>query len=95
MIPILITQSIKDKLKDKHGVCEAEIHQCFQNKVGIYLIDDREDNRTDPCTLWFIAETNRSRLLKVVFMFIDGNIHIKSAFEPNNGDIKTYEQDGK
>jgi len=61
----------------------------------MYLIDDREDNRTDPETLWFIAETNKGRLLKVCFMFMDGNVHIKTTYEPNEVEIEVYETHGK
>ena len=95
MLPIKVSQAIKDKLREKHGVCYAEVEQCFENKCGVYLIDDREDHRTDPASLWFIAETNRHRLLKIVFMFIDSNVHIKTAYEPNVDEIAIYEQEGK
>jgi hypothetical protein len=95
MRPILISQAIKDKLRDKHKVCEAEVIQCFENKFGEYLIDDREDHRTDPESLWFISRTNRQKILKVVFMFIDGNIHLKTAYEPNASEISLYEQEGQ
>lgn len=83
------------KLRDKHDVDRREVEQCFENKVGQYLEDDREDHRTDPATLWFIAPTNTGRLLKVVFIFIDGTIHLKSAFEPFESEIKIYEEFGK
>jgi hypothetical protein len=45
--------------------------------------------------LWFVAPTNRDRLLKVVFIFIDGNVHIKSAFEPSPEVIDLYDQLGR
>ena len=83
------------KLRDKHNLSKREIEQCFENKCGDYLEDPREDHRTDPPTLWFIAPTNRGRLLKVIFMFIDGNVHIKSAFEPHQEAIDIYEKYGK
>ncbi|MFZ6755370.1 ADP-ribosyl-(dinitrogen reductase) hydrolase [Undibacterium sp. Dicai25W] len=95
MLPIRISQAIKDKLHEKHRVCPAEVEQCFENKCGLYLIDDREDHRTDPESLWFIAETNRNRLLKIVFMFIDGNVHIKTAYEPNIEEIAIYQEEGQ
>jgi hypothetical protein len=59
------------------------------------LVDDREDNRTDPATLWFVSETNARRILKICFMVIDGNVHIKSAYEPDDKEIDLYETKGK
>ena len=83
------------KLRDKHSVTVREVEQCFENKCGLYLEDDREDNRTDPATLQFIAPTNQDRPLKVVFIFLDGNIHLKTAFDPDQADIAFYDRHGK
>jgi uncharacterized DUF497 family protein len=95
-MPKLITSSsVVLKLKDKHDVSIREVEQCFDNKCGVYLVDDRENHRTDPPTLWFIAPTNRDRLLKVIFIVVDGNVHIKSAFVPNEAEIAIYEAHGK
>lgn len=95
-MPKLITSSsVLIKLGEKHGVTIREVEQCFENKCGVYLEDDREDHQTDPPTLWFVAPTNRDRMLKVVFIFIDGNVHIKSAFEPNGDELAIYEKHGQ
>ncbi|WP_443113531.1 ADP-ribosyl-(dinitrogen reductase) hydrolase [Herbaspirillum seropedicae] len=91
-----ISQGVRTKLGNKvPPVTEKEIAECFANKCGLNLIDDREDNRTDPATLWFIAETNKGRLLKVVFIFQDGTLHIKTAYDPNEVEIEIYEEHGK
>lgn len=95
MIPILIAEATLKKLRDKHNVSKREIEQCFENLCGTYLEDTREDNRTDPPTLAFIAPTNEDRLLKICFMLIDGNIRIKTAFEPDQQAIAHYEKFGK
>jgi uncharacterized DUF497 family protein len=92
---LVVSASVLAKLRDKHGVTVREVEQCFENKCGLYLEDDREDNRTDPATLQFIAPTNQDRLLKVVFIFLDGNIHLKTAFDPDQADIAFYERHGK
>jgi uncharacterized DUF497 family protein len=91
----IVSAGVLEKLRDKHGVSVREVEQCFENKCGMYLEDDREDNRTDPVTLAFIAPTNQGRLLKVAFIFLDGNVHIKTAFEPDADDIAFYERNGK
>ncbi|RJG04361.1 ADP-ribosyl-(dinitrogen reductase) hydrolase [Noviherbaspirillum sedimenti] len=83
------------KLDAKHTVTPDEVDQCFDNKCGVNLIDDRENNRTDPPTLWFIAETNRGRLLKIIYVYRDGNIYLKSAYEPGQVEIDIYEREGK
>jgi hypothetical protein len=96
MRPFIISQDVRQKIQQKvPPVTEKEILECYENKCGTYLIDDREKNRTNPETLWFIAETNHGRCLKVALMFIDGNVHIKSAYDPNEKEIEIYERRGK
>lgn len=95
MTNLIISADVLEKLRDKHQVSKREVEQCFENKCGMYVEDDREDNRTDPITLAFVAPTNTGRLLKVCFMFIEGSVHIKTAFEPNEQDIAYYEKHGK
>lgn len=76
-----ISEAVLEKLKNKHGVTRREVEQCFENKCGLFLVDDREDHRSDPPTLWFVAPTNAGRILKVVFIFRDGQVHLRSAFD--------------
>lgn len=92
---LIASAGILEKLRDKHKVTLREVEQCFENLCGMYVEDDREDNRTDPVTLTFVAPTNEDRLLKVCFMFVDGNVHIKTAFDPSLDDIAYYERHGK
>lgn len=92
---IIISSRIDEKLDSKHAVTAEEVEQCFGNRCGFNLIDDREENRTDPPTLWFVAETNSGRQLKIVFVYRDGNIYLKSAYEPNEDEINIYETEGK
>lgn len=92
---IQIAPQIAEKLQKKHGVTNREVEQCFENKCGLFLVDDREEHRTDPPTLWFVAPTNRDRLLKVIFMFKDGSIHIKSAYEADEASKRIYESKAK
>ena len=92
---LIISAAILEKLRDKHKVSRRDIEQCFENRLGNYLLDEREDHRTDPPTLWFIASTNCNRPLKIAFIFIDGNIHIKSAFDPEIAAIEMYDRMGR
>jgi len=92
---IVISKEIEDKLTNKHNVTIKEVHESLANFKGNLLIDNREQHRTNPPTNWFIAETNQRRELKVCFMIIDGDIHIKTAFEPNELERKIYAKHGK
>lgn len=87
---LIISTAVRVKLDEKHQVCEKEVLECFHNHYGTCLEDDREEHKTAPATNWFISETNHNRVLKVVFMLKDGNIHIKSAYEPGMKDIEVY-----
>lgn len=90
MIPLVISPSVREKLRFKHKVQEQEIRECFLNFEGKYLTDSRENHNTDPPTLWFIGDTYRGRKLKVVFIHRDGNIHVKSAYEANEAEKRIY-----
>ena len=87
---LYISQPVTEKLISKHNVTQREVEQCFENKCGLFLIDDREEHRSDPPTLWFVAPTNSKRLLKVIFIFKDGGIHIKSAYDADESVKRIY-----
>lgn len=83
--------SVIEKLLKKHNVTEKEVSECFQNRVRGLLADDREDHKTNPPTLWFVAETNHGRVLKVCFVSKGGAFHIKTAYEANQKEINIYD----
>ncbi|EME3604252.1 TPA: hypothetical protein ACHO10_005740 [Klebsiella michiganensis] len=91
-----IAKTILIKIQVKHGVSPKEVNECVMNRDGGYLIDTREDHQTNPQTLWFIAETNKGRLLKICFVPKgDGNPNgpsLKSAFEPNDLEKNIYQR---
>lgn len=89
-LPLVISRSVRMKLEEKHHVQEQEIRECFLNFQGKYLFDTREKHDTDPPTLWFIGETYRGRTLKIIFVHRDGNIFLKSAYEPHDNSIRIY-----
>ncbi len=90
-LPIQVSARIRKKLQEKHGVSMHEIEQCFLNRLGKYLQDTRTEHQTNPPTLWFIAETNQLRMLKVVFVLEpDNSITLKTAYEPNPVEIAIY-----
>lgn len=90
MINFVMLDRIETKLREKHQVQRDEVRECFLNHDGQYLVDNREEHLTDPPTLWFIGETHRGRLLKVIFIHRDGNIYIKSAFDADDASKRIY-----
>lgn len=86
-----ISVKVRAKLASKKPpVTDDEISQCFANATGCYLIDTREEHKSDPPTHWFIAETDRGRQLKVVFVERDEDMHIRTAYDPNEVELHLY-----
>lgn len=87
---LIIAPNIRAKLSNQHQVNEHEIMEAFANREKGLLEDTRAENQTIPPTQWFIAETFRGRLLKIVFIADEHNINIKTAYEPNIEEIRIY-----
>jgi hypothetical protein len=87
---IKISPSVREKLTNKHSVTEDEITQCFANRTHGYVADMRAEHLTNPITRWFISETDVGRKLKVAFIPQHGHIYIRTAFPPNEQEIKMY-----
>ncbi len=86
---ITFSPEIQKKLLKKHNVLPEEVEQCFYNRRGDLLEDTREAHKTTPPTQWLIAETDKSRKLKVIFV-LDGDIRVKSAFDADEESIRIY-----
>jgi uncharacterized DUF497 family protein len=90
-----VSPRVGEKLAQKHGVSVGEVLECFANRCGAALKDTRAEHRTDPPSLWFVAETDRGRTLKVVFMVMpDGEFEIKTAYPANPEEIRIYKKYG-
>lgn len=92
---LIISGAIKEKLRTRHSVTVRDVEQCFENKCGTYLQDTREDHRTDPPTLWFVAPNNAGRVLKLMLVFRDGSVYLKSAYDATPEIQDLYERFGK
>lgn len=91
-----ISEATALKLRWKHKIKEHEVLECFANRTHRPLADNREKHRTDPPTLWFIAETKAGRRLKVVYVERSmTEIVIRSAFEPSAIEEEIYERNEK
>lgn len=88
--PFRISAHVTQKLLDKHRVTREEVIECFMNRDGPSFDDARRDHQTDPPTLWFVADTDRGRTLKVVYMEFPDFFAIKTAFEPRDGSDDLY-----
>jgi hypothetical protein len=88
---LIISPQIEEKLSKKNPpVTRREVEQCFENLSGGLLTDEREQHKTDPPTLWFIAKTNANRELKIAYVEEAGLIYLKSAFDPNDDERRIY-----
>lgn len=92
MVNLRISQGVLEKLGTKHKVDRREIEQCFDNKCGLFLMDDREDHQSDPPTLWFVAPTNKGRLLKIIFIYRDGHMDLRSAYDADAAAQRLYDR---
>ncbi|MEZ9417628.1 hypothetical protein AB4189_26230 [Vibrio sp. 10N.286.49.E1] len=89
---LVISPSVERKLATKHDVTESEIRDCFANRDKDFLKDQREEHQSDPPTLWFVAETDYGRKLKIAFIFYscDNSFVIRTAYPTNPEEIRIY-----
>lgn len=93
-MPINISPKIRAKLAGEHDVGEPEVHQCITNRTGQVLRDTREQHQSNPPTVWFIAPTNKGRLLKVVYVRRGADFDIRTCYEPNDEELRIYRKHG-
>lgn len=91
---LVISPQIAEKLAKKHSVSQEEVAQCFANRTGRYLLETRARHATNPATMWFIAETDYGRKLKIAFVPENGNIYIRTAFVPDATELGIYARHG-
>ncbi len=81
---VRMSAAVTKKLLLKHEVSREEVEECFFNRAKGLLEDVREQHQANPPTMWFLAETDEGRLLKIVFIeSLNGSYEIKTAYEPN------------
>ena len=81
----------REKLSTEHGVTTDEVLECFYNRSGNFLRDERDGHESDPPIHWFISCTDKKRVLKVMFMVYPGiRVSIKSAYQPSQDEIRLY-----
>lgn len=86
-----ISPKVLAKLASKSPpVTKEEVEQCFATRTGGYLMDTREEHLTNPITRWFISETYYGRKLKIAFVPEGGDIHLRTAYDPNPTELRIY-----
>lgn len=91
---LVVSDAVKTKLQKKHQVTLREVEHCFANREGRLLYDNRALTKTNPPTLWFIAQTNQNRKLKIVYIQKGLQVILKTAYEPNEEELAIYERFG-
>jgi uncharacterized DUF497 family protein len=95
MAELFITEKIRQKLRDKHGVEVFEVHEAFSRRTrGRFLLETRPEHATNPPSFWFISKTNTGRLLKVIFIpYVEQDlVVIKSAYPPNAEELEQWQK---
>lgn len=91
---LVVSEAVKTKLQKKHQVTLREVEHCFLKREGRLLYDNRALTKTNPPTLWFIAQTNQNRKLKIVYIQKGLQVILKTAYEPNEEELAIYERYG-
>ena len=94
MESLKISEGVLRKLAEQHNVSRVEVEQCFKNRLGRLLVDNRALRKTTPPTLWFIACTNKARNLKVVYIQKGNIVELKTAYDPNEEETRIYRRLG-
>jgi uncharacterized DUF497 family protein len=89
---LIISPRVRRKLAEKHNVQIHEVYECFSNRTGSYLNDVREEHNTNPPTLWFVAETDYGKKLKIVFVQDGNDFILKTAYPANPNEIRIYDK---
>jgi len=90
-----ISRKVLEKLANKKPpVTREEIIQCFANRCGVTLLDEREDHKSDPPTRWFIAETDFGRNLKIAYIQEGALTTIRTAYVPDQEELRIYRKYG-
>jgi uncharacterized DUF497 family protein len=90
-IQLIASLRVIHKLKTKHNLALSEVEECFYNQTRVFLEDTRKEHWTIPSTMWFIAKTDRDRLLKVVFIERGELLYeVKTAYGPSRKEKAVY-----
>lgn len=89
-----ISPAVLEKVP-RRGIEVTEIKQCFANRDGGLCEDTRVEHLTDPVTRWFVAQTDRGRELKIMYVPLADGIELKSAYDATPEIIRIYNKYAK
>jgi hypothetical protein len=88
---IRISEDVLKKITDRN-ISRLEIEQCFLNVEDGYCEDDRAIHKTNPPTKWFVAPTDKDRILKIMFVPEKDGVDLKSAYEATDNVCRIYKK---
>lgn len=88
---LYVSKKVEAKLAAKHRVSIEEVKEAFADRPEYVVLDEREEHASDPPTVWFIAATFHGRLLKVVYVEREGNVHLRTAYAPSRKEIELFD----
>jgi hypothetical protein len=88
-VTVRISEDVLAKICARN-ISLKEVEQCFYNVEFGYCEDTRAHHKTDPITKWFVAPTDKDRLLKIMFVPRENGVDIKSAYEATPNVMRIY-----
>jgi hypothetical protein len=95
MAPFLYQAKVKAKIKEIHEVEIEEVREAFLNHIACnerFIEETRKEHFKVHKKLWFIAETDHGRILKVVVAEEGDFLELVTAYDPDEEDIIYYEK---
>ncbi len=86
---LFVSPGTKKKLRNEYNITTEEVKECFLNREKGFLIDINK--KYGYPIFRFIAETNRGRRLKVIFILASGIYKLKVVRPVEKREKNTYE----
>ncbi|CAM3680790.1 ADP-ribosyl-(Dinitrogen reductase) hydrolase [Polynucleobacter antarcticus] len=91
MNKLITSPAVLKHIWDKHQLSRVDVEECFYNHLEArYLEDRRAKNKTTPPTYWFISKNHQNLTLKIVCVFKEGFIYLKTIYPPNMVELCIY-----
>jgi hypothetical protein len=89
-----ISTDVLEKITGRN-IRVIEVEQCFLNREGGLCDDTRAQHLTDPLTQWFVAETDKGRKLKIMYVPHKSGPELKSAYDATAEICRIYDKYAK
>lgn len=88
---IRISDDVLNKIAGRN-ITPKDVNQCFLNRELGLCEDTRAEHLTDPITRWFVAETDKGRTLKIMYVPGKDGVDLKSAYDATDAIIRIYKK---